>query len=70
MHLEPEVLQGNSPALACCGHSGTEAPRKTVTEYEQMNIHNEIKLIVDLVPVLIFPKQAWVKIMWKNAPVH
>lgn len=61
VHLEPEVPQGNSPAPACCGQSHTETPRKIVTEHEQMNIHNEIKLIFDMVPMLIFPKQAWMK---------
>lgn len=33
-----------------------------------MNIHNEIKLIFDIVPMLIFPKQAWVKTAWENVP--
>lgn len=68
MRLEPEVPQGDSPAPACCGHSRPETPREIVAEHAQMNIHNEIKLIFDMVPMLIFPKQAWMKTARKNAP--
>jgi len=37
-------------------------------EHEQMNIHNEIKLIFDTVPTLIFPKQAWMETVQKTYP--
>lgn len=37
---------------------------------EQMNIHHEIKVMVDTVPVLIFPRQAWLRAVWEDIPAH